>query len=451
MHYPFWHVPGLPSPMLIALIAVLHVLVSSYAVGGGIFLAFETRYAYRSSNQAYLNYLKQHAWFFILLTVVYGAITGVGIWWTIGLASPLPTEFLIHTFVFGWAMEYVFFVLEIVSAFLFFYAWGKLTPRVHQQMAWIYAVSAWISLLLITGITAFMLNPGDWRGDFWRAFFNPQLIPQTLARTGASLLLATLYVYLHAAFRAQTSELRDLIARRSSRPAMAGAVLIILGGLGWYLFLPLSAKTALMGAATLNILMTLIFLLTLVVLAMFYFGPYRNPYWLAPGFAVLLFFLGLVVTSASEFVREAVRKPYVIYGEVYSHNIYKTELAKAQQNGFLESGVWTRRAAARSAPQIVTAGGQIDETRIPALEESTQREIGRILFQYHCASCHASSGMSGMREMLPGWDAAMIENLCLNLDKYHYFMPPWSGTREEALALTKYLQTLALPHPMAAQ
>ncbi len=186
MHYPFWFVPGLTAPMLIAVIAVLHVFVSLYAVGGGIFLARDTAFAYRTGNREYLAYLRGHAWFFILITVVYGAITGVGIWWTIGLASPLPTEVLIHTFVFGWAMEYAFFILEIVSAFIFYYAWERLAPRVHTQIGWIYAVSAWMSLVLITGITAFMLNPGDWQQNFWRAFFNPQFLPQTLARTGAA-------------------------------------------------------------------------------------------------------------------------------------------------------------------------------------------------------------------------------------------------------------------------
>jgi hypothetical protein len=38
MHYPWWYVPHLTSPMLIAAIAVVHVLVSHYAVGGGLFL-----------------------------------------------------------------------------------------------------------------------------------------------------------------------------------------------------------------------------------------------------------------------------------------------------------------------------------------------------------------------------------------------------------------------------
>ena len=48
MHYPWWYVPHLTAPMLIAVVSVLHVLVSHYAVGGGLFLAVETGHAYRS-------------------------------------------------------------------------------------------------------------------------------------------------------------------------------------------------------------------------------------------------------------------------------------------------------------------------------------------------------------------------------------------------------------------
>ena len=84
MHYPWWYVPYLTAPMLIGIVAVVHVLVSHYAVGGGLFLAMETGHAYRTKDREYLAYLQRHARFFILLTVVFGAITGVGIWWTIG-------------------------------------------------------------------------------------------------------------------------------------------------------------------------------------------------------------------------------------------------------------------------------------------------------------------------------------------------------------------------------
>ena len=82
-------------------------------------------HAYRTGNRDYLAYLKRHA----SSSSSYGRLRrdhGRGIWWTIGLASPLATQVLIRTFVFAWATEYVFFIVEIVSAFIFYYYWDRL-------------------------------------------------------------------------------------------------------------------------------------------------------------------------------------------------------------------------------------------------------------------------------------------------------------------------------------
>ncbi len=106
MHYPWWYVPFLTAPMLIAVVSVLHVLVSHYAVGGGLFLAVEVGLC-PSHPQPPVPRLPQTPCraSSSCSTVVFGAISGVGIWWTIGLASPLATDMLIRTFVFGWATE----------------------------------------------------------------------------------------------------------------------------------------------------------------------------------------------------------------------------------------------------------------------------------------------------------------------------------------------------------
>ena len=76
-----------------------------------------------------------------------GALTGVGIWFVIGLLNPAATEVLIHNFVWGWAIEWTFFLVEIMAAS-------------HMTIGWIYFVSAWLSLFVINGILSFMLTPG---------------------------------------------------------------------------------------------------------------------------------------------------------------------------------------------------------------------------------------------------------------------------------------------------
>lgn len=449
MHYPWWYVPHLTAPMLIAAVSVIHVLVSHYAVGGGLFLAVETAHAYRTKNHDYLDYLKRHTRFFVLLTVAFGAITGVGIWWTIGLASPLATEVLIRTFVFGWATEYVFFVLEIVSAFLFYYYWGKLAERSHVIIGWIYGVSAWISLVLITGITGFMLHPGRWLEDqsFWSAFFNPQFLPQTVARTGGALLLSSLYVYLHASLTIKDARLRDMIGSRSTRPALLGAILITAGGLGWYAFLPESAKAVLASAAALNILIALLFALTAAVFVLLYLGPYKNPGWLSPGFSIALCLFGIAAFSTGEFVREAVRKPYVLYNVVFGNQILPSEVVPLRQKGYLEGGTWTKQYVKSHYPEVM-ADGRIDLRRLLALSPEKQVDLGHVLFQYHCNDCHAvHGGYSAVAPLLRGRSRASIRSLIEHLNEGHFFMPPWAGTPEEAELLTAYLVSIAPPRP----
>ncbi|CUU05648.1 hypothetical protein JGI2_01284, partial [Candidatus Kryptobacter tengchongensis] len=121
MNYPFWDVPLIGGGILIGVVAILHVFVSHFAVGGGIYLALTERKAIKENDQKLIAYLKKHSKFFLLLTVVLGALSGVGIWFTIGLVHPSATSTLIHSFVFGWAIEWVFFIVEI-SAILIYYA-----------------------------------------------------------------------------------------------------------------------------------------------------------------------------------------------------------------------------------------------------------------------------------------------------------------------------------------
>ena len=459
MHYPWWYIPHLTAPMLIAVVSVLHVLVSHYAVGGGFFLAVEAGHAYRAGDRDYLAYLKRHARFFILITVVFGAISGVGIWWTIGLASPLATEVLIRTFVFGWAIEWVFFVVELTAALIFYYYWGRLAQKTHLTFGWIYALAAWISLVLITGITGFMLHPGGWLDSrtFWVGFFNPQFIPQVVARTGGALLLSSLYVYLHASLTIEEGRLRDLIGSRSARPALLSSILITVGGVGWYAFLPASAKAVLASAAVLNVLMALIFALTAVVFVLLYLGPYRNPGWLSPGFAGALCLLGIAAFSTGEFIREAVRKPYVIYNVVLGNQIFPEQVGALRGSGYLEGGTWTKAYVKQYVndrypelyPTIVdVANDRINEERLLELRPKDQIALGQVIFQYHCNDCHAiQQGYSAVGPLLRGRPPELVQSLVEHLDQAHFFMPPWAGTAAEARLLTAYLGEVAPKRP----
>jgi cytochrome bd-type quinol oxidase subunit 1 len=105
--------------------ASLHVFISHFAIGGGAFLAFTEHLAYKRDDQRLYDWIKTHAKFFLLITTVLGTVTGVGIWWAIGLVSPNGTSLLLQNFSLFWAAEWVLFLVELVTFFVWYYTMGR--------------------------------------------------------------------------------------------------------------------------------------------------------------------------------------------------------------------------------------------------------------------------------------------------------------------------------------
>ena len=134
MNYPIWELPFLGGGLLIAGVAIVHVFISHFAIGGGLFLVLTEMKGYREGDPRVIDYVRFHSRFFVLLTLVLGALTGVGIWFTIALVQPEGTSALIHNFMWIWALEWVFFFVEISAAFVYYYGWDRLDRRTHLTM-----------------------------------------------------------------------------------------------------------------------------------------------------------------------------------------------------------------------------------------------------------------------------------------------------------------------------
>lgn len=443
MEYPLWSVPFLTAPMLIPVVAIAHVIVAQFAVGGGFLLADGVAWAYRHGRADILAYLRDLARFFVLLTLVFGALTGVGIWWTIGLTSPESTSALIHVFVFGWATEWVVFVVEIVSAFAFYYLWDRLKPREHIAMGWIYAVAAWLSLVLITGITAFMLTTGRWtpEANFFVAFFNPSFLPQMLIRTGGSLAIAALWIGVHLSFRASEA-LREELCFRLSRWALLGMLLIFIGGLAYFAVLPDHARLNILRAPMLVIMAALNFGVTLIALSAFGLGFARRGGWINPPEALLMLLIGVVAITTGEFLREGARKPYRIEGYILSPGVRVADVATLQREGLIPHSPWLQLHLRESL------GLSEEALRHPdRLPEAQQVQVGKALYAHHCASCHALNGYNGIRPTLLPWSPEMIRVTLQNLHRANPAMPPWLGSEAEREALIAYLIALQEGEP----
>ncbi len=423
MNYPVWEIPQIGGGMTIGLIAILHVFVSHFAVGGGLYLVFAEQKAYRENDPAVLDYVKGHSFFFVLVVLVFGAVSGVGIWWTIGLVSPAATSTLLRVFVWAWAIEWVFFAVEIAAAFIYYYGWDRLDRQTHVAVGWIYFVAAWLSLFVINSILTFMLTPGRWliTRQFFHAFFNPTAIPSLVIRTMVSIALAGLYGLVTAAAIPER-RLKAKMVRYAAGWLLPASLVLPLGG-AWYIFQipPLAREISMGGSPAVMIFAGLSIALSGILFIFAFFGPFQRPQHFNLPFAFMLALIGLSVTGVTEWVREAVRKPYVIYGYMYSNGITRREEEAIRRDGALAPAKWVTTREVR---------------------EDNRQEVGRNLYEIQCASCHTIDGFNGMRFAVKGWRKEFIDFQLQHLSELKGFMPPFMGTEAERRALAAWLANL---------
>jgi mono/diheme cytochrome c family protein len=488
MNYPLW---DLPAPgLLIAAVAILHVFVSHFAVGGGLFLVVAETKARRERDQAFLDFVRALSRGFVLLTLVLGALTGVGIWFTIGLVQPQATSALVTTFVWAWATEWTLFAVEIAAAMVYYHGWDRLEPRTHVAVGWVYFVAAWASLAVISGILAFMLTSGGWvrTGRFADGFFNPTYLPMVALRTAVAVGLAGLYVLFAASF-VKDEALKARVARWSATrwivPAAALVPLALLwslsaaAGAGAAVAETLGARSAspgallvalfsaanagqpiVRGAARLAVLAAGVLLLgtlTLVAVRARRYGRLE---------AGALMVLGIAAIGGGEWVREGLRKPWVIDRYMFVNGVRVAGRSVADDPFALES--LRRRGLLATSPwAIVPAGYRPGEATFEALPVSErarlEAEAGREVFRLECATCHTERGHLGIVPLVRGKSVAAITDVLDAMAKpitadgrpaswsdpgvrvatwLGRRMPPFAGTDAEKRALAVHLARL---------
>lgn len=421
MNYPVWELYTAGGGLLIASMAVIHVYVAHFAVGGGLFLIWVESRAYSKDAPLLLEYAKKHTKFFMLLTMVFGGITGVGIWFTIALLNPTATSTLIHTFVFGWATEWVCFLGEIVALFIYFYTFGKMAPKQHLKIGWLYFIFAWLSLFLINGIIDFMLTPGQWleTKSFWAGFFNPTMWPALFFRTCIAFMFSGIFGFLTSLY------IKDDRLRLSMNRACALWIIIpFIGALAsgrWYFFsLPESIQTMILSRspefapymATFVVTSAVLFIGAIVL-------SFSLPLPFKKAVAFLVLFAGLGYMGGFEFVREGGRRPWAIYDHTYANAIQKADQARINEAGFLKTAKWVRN-------KEVTPIGMLD--------------AGREIFRHQCLACHSVGGpMKDILTRTQKFSVFGMDSMLNGQGKLNDYMPPFMGTPQERLALATYI------------
>jgi mono/diheme cytochrome c family protein len=252
------------------------------------------------------------------------------------------------------------------------------------------------------------------------------MLPSCVVRTAVSVALAGVYGLVTA------STIRDValrldVVRYAAKWVLVGTLVIPPAGLWYISTLPPLAREISMGAApAVTIFAGLSIFFSLLVVTFTYFGPYQHPRYFNLTFAFVIAVLALSTTGVTEWVREAVRKPYIIYDYMYANTLRVADVPRVRQQGVLNSALWVRHR-------------EVDPEK--------RALAGEDVFRVQCASCHTVDGYNSIRFAVKGWSPAMIEYQLLHLNELKGFMPPFVGSDAERRALAEWLLTLN-PQPV---
>jgi mono/diheme cytochrome c family protein len=500
MNYPIWDQPA--SGLIIAFISVFHVFISHFAVGGGLFLVLAERKARKTGDALLLDYTRRHTRFFMLVTLVLGAITGVGIWFAIGLVHPAGTSALINIFVWAWGMEWTLFLVEVAAAMVYYYGWDRLEAQTHEAVGWIYFIAAWVSMVIINGIISFQLTPGKWvtsRG-FLDGLLNPTFWPSLVARTFVAIGLAGIYALLTNA-RSRDLAFKKRMAQWAGRRWVLPMVVAIPLSLVWYLQSAIGAGIPAgrifgaggesVGAVIASIFSadsgsgypilqngaTVCLAASAAAALVLIFIAFIRPAGYGLSSAVGLLILGQLAFAGGEWVREDLRKPYVIGHYMFVNSVRlpgaqgapgapagmeqfaadRFSLPELNRSGVLNASLWNR------APAGFDPLAGPDPSFSPEQRAGVSTAAGELIFRQLCWSCHTVDGYLAIRPLVAGKSAAGLDNvldtLALPVDasgeqtgwddpdlrlktRRGFRMPPFSGTAAEKQALSVYLARL---------
>ncbi len=428
MNYPVWDVPFLGSGLVVAIIAIIHILIAHLAIGGGAFLFVAEIWAKRQSNgKSIREWLHRYTKYFLVYTTIFGAITGVGIWFSIQLANPEATSLLIHQFVFVWAAEWVMFLGELTTLYLYFYGWAKNSQSMQIFLAGAYFVIAWFSLFLINGILSFMLTPGGWsltNTDIMAGFFNPGFLSSLFIRTLVMFMLGGIFGIIVATRVKENGEFRKKIINFSAKWVIPAAIAVPFLLFWFWTTLPENTITLIkegtvgvsggkLAAITRYFWLALIsggLILISVIIAVI------RPQAISTGGAIAIFLIAQFGIMGAEFFREMSRKPYVIYGTLYSNGLWERD--KSDENymrsPYLEKARWD----------------------LPVAPLSYQH--GETIFRLQCVNCHTRDGYRSINARTIDWSGEFGYRWLSTMHETGV-MPPFQGSDYDRAALSAYL------------
>ncbi len=446
MDFPLFHLDFMGNRMLVAIIAIIHVIINhALAVG---FIPLVTLVEFRGYQKKKLNTEEGMVWdnmgrkllfFAFVITTTLGALTGVGIWFAASLANPASLGSLIRIFYFAWFTEWIIFVLEVVFIMIYFLTWKRSNESVKRKKrhilfgAWL-SLFSWLTMAIIVAILGFMMDPGSWaeHKTLLSGFTNPIYFPQLIFRTPVAVMMAGCVGLLITAYSLpKSNRYRPDILRHISLWILLWMPVAAIGAYTYYWYIPRSMIGNLpVALATQQFqdwydsLLTVMLLVISIGFAVSILGsiaPKRLPKHLLiiPVLASMLFL------GTFERLREFIRKPYIIGEYMYANGILVEELPYYQQTGLLKNSPYTS---------------------VSEVTENNKYEAGEAVFNLACTRCHTTHGINSVVvkfEKMYGSGKPLNEEAMItymkNMHNVRYYMPPFPGNEKELEALAFYI------------
>jgi hypothetical protein len=426
--YPINDYGPLMPGLVMGMVAIVHVFLAQFAVGGGILLCYFQWLGMTGRDENARSFVAGYFKVLVLISFVLGALTGVGIWFTAIQVSAGTIGTMVLNFHWLWAAEWTFFCLEISAGYCFYRYHNRLSDRTSLTLLVIYAVAAWMSLFLINGILSWQLTPGDWPATHSVAdgFFNPSFWPSLLFRTVVSTTLSALAACVVINLMKIDREARTRLIHRAAHLLVPMLSMPLLGI--WFMaVMPADSRSWVLGGSP-----AMMLFLTMSIGASLLIGAYsivlmvKNLY-INAATALLLLMLAFGATAGGEFVREGARKPFSIRQVLYSNSIAPEQVATMREEGCLAGDPYPLRTNRRFPNEQLVRGAKV--------------------FRRQCAVCHTMAGTNALEHLTSSWD---LDQMRMNIAKLQHtkpFMPPFAGTPEELESLVQYIDWANGGHP----
>lgn len=421
-YYPINEYGPIMPGMMMAAVAIVHVFLAQFTIGGGMLLCYFQWQAMRETSGSLRKFIGGYFKALVMVSFVLGALTGVAIWLTSIQVGPQTIQLMVQHFHWIWGVEWTLFCLEIASGYCFYRYHERLTDREGLTLLLIYTAASWGSLFWVNGILSWQLTPGRWLASesVWDGIFNPSFWPSLVFRTIVALCLGSLAgcVVINLMPGMDREARADLIRRASKLLIPMGAMPLV-GA--WYLMeMPADSRSwVLGGSGTMTLFLIGSVGASVAVGGYALIGMVYQRLYINGATGTLLLSLSFVATGGGEFVREGSRKPFTIRGRMYSNGVRMDQVNRLRRSGVTSYDPYPLRRK-KDPPDF----------RI---------FYGALTYRNLCSSCHTVSGINGLVHLVSTWDMEQMRHNISKLQQTKAFMPPFAGRPEELEALVQFL------------